>query len=122
MKETGYIAFCVLLLSILMQAIFLLVGKWNYTVLLGNLLSGITAIANFFLMGLTIQSISREDAQKAKTTMRLSQGLRLFMLFAFTALGVLLPCFDTVAVIAALSFPRIAIAFRPLVGKFGKKS
>lgn len=120
MKETWYIAFCVLLFSALMQAVFLLIGKWNYTVLLGNVLSGITSITNFFLMGLTIQSITHEDAQKAKSTMRLSQCLRLFMLFAFTALGVLLPVFDTVAVLITLFFPRLAIALRPLVGKLNK--
>ena len=38
MKETRYIAIAVLLCSMLMQAVFLIIGKWDYTVLLGNLL------------------------------------------------------------------------------------
>ena len=34
MKETRYIAITVLILSALMQAVFLIIGQWNYTVLL----------------------------------------------------------------------------------------
>ena len=40
LKETGYIAAWVLVFSALTQAIFLMIGKWDITVLLGNLLSG----------------------------------------------------------------------------------
>ena len=39
-KETKYIALWVIIFSMILQAIFLVIGKWNYTVLLGNLLSG----------------------------------------------------------------------------------
>ena len=54
-RETGYIAIWVLILSALMQAVFLIFNKWDYTVLLGNLLSGSVSLLNFLLMGLTIQ-------------------------------------------------------------------
>lgn len=47
LRETGYIALFVILLSVLMQAVFLIIGKWDYTVLLGNLLSA-AAVGNFF--------------------------------------------------------------------------
>ena len=43
-RETRYVALCVFLLSILTQAVFLIIGKWDYTVLLGNLLSGCVGI------------------------------------------------------------------------------
>ena len=33
------------------------------------------------------------------------------------ALGVLLPCFNTVTALVPLFFPRLAVAFRPLVGR-----
>ncbi len=39
-RETIYIAVWVGILSLLMEAVFLIIGKWDYTVLLGNLLSG----------------------------------------------------------------------------------
>ena len=35
----------------------------------------------------------------------------------FLAVGVALPCFQSVAVVVPLFFPRIAIAFRPLLDK-----
>lgn len=114
-KETGYIALWVGIFSVLMQAIFLVIGKWDYTVLLGNLLSGVLGILNFFLMGLAVQSAVNKDEKGAKETMRASQALRTFLLFAVAAVGVLLGCFNTVAVIIGLFFPRIAIAILPLV-------
>lgn len=117
LTETGYIALSVLILSALMQAVFLAVGAWDGAVLLGNLLGGAAAITNFFLMGLTVQAATAKDEKNAKAAMRLSQSLRTVFLFAAAALGVLLPCFDTIASLLPLFFPRIAISFRPLVGR-----
>ena len=114
LKETGYIASFVLLLSVLMQAVFLIIGKWNITVLLGNLLSGAVAVGNFFLMGLTVQAAVSKEEKQAKNMMKLSQSGRLLLLFAAAAIGVLLPCFNTVTSLVPLFFPRIAIALRPL--------
>lgn len=119
-KETGYIALWTLVLSILMQAVFLVVRHWDYTVLLGNLLSGVLGVCNFLLMGLAVQRAVEQDEKDAKTTMRASQSLRTFLLFAVAAVGVLLPCFHTVAVLVPLFFPRLAIAIRPIV-KGGEK-
>ena len=53
-KETEYIAFFSVVLSVLMQAVFLIIGKWNYTVLLGNIWGIIIAVGNFFVMGLFV--------------------------------------------------------------------
>lgn len=117
LTETGYIALSVLILSALMQAVFLAVGAWDGAVLLGNLLGGAAAITNFFLMGLTVQAATAKDEKSAKAAMRSSQSLRTVFLFAAAALGVLLPCFDTIASLLPLFFPRIAISFRPLVGR-----
>ena len=119
-KETGYIAFWVLILSILMQAIFLMAHRWDYTVLLGNCLSGALGIGNFLLMGLAVQSAVGKEEKEAKDTMKASQSLRTLLLFVVVALGVLLDCFNTIAVIIPLFFPRLAIAFRP-IAKGGEK-
>lgn len=114
LKETRYIASFVLIFSVLTQAIFLIIGKWDYTVLLGNILSGGVAIMNFFLMGITVQSAVNKEDKEARGTMKMSQSLRTLLLFAAAALGVLLPCFHTVTSLIPLFFPRIAIAFKPL--------
>ena len=54
-KETQFIALVVLICSVVMQAVYLVIGQWNYRVLLGNLLGAALATGNFFLMGLAIQ-------------------------------------------------------------------
>ncbi len=119
-KETGYIALWVLIFSVLLQAVFLVIRRWDYTVLLGSLLSGTLGIVNFLLMGLAVQSAVNKEEKDAKETMKASQALRTLLLFVVTALGVLLDCFNTIAVVLGLFFPRIAIAIRPIV-KGGEK-
>ena len=117
MKETLYISVWVLILSAVTQAVFLVIGKWSLSVLFGNLLSGVTGILNFFLMGLTVQAAVIIDEKKAALSMKVSQILRMLLIFAVAAVGVLLDCFNTVTVILPLFFPRIAISFRPLFNK-----
>ena len=117
-KETKYVAIFVGILSLLMQSVFLIVQHWDVSVLLGNLLSAAVSIANFFLLGLTVQSATKKDDEKdAKLAMHASHGLRLVLLFVAALLGVLLPCFNNLAVLVPLFFPRIAFAFRPLFEK-----
>lgn len=113
-RETGYIAAATLILSVLMQAVFLVIGKWNYTVLFGNLLSWFAALGNFFFMGIGVQKAVSLDEADAKKMMKLSQSLRTLALFAVVVIGVVLDCFNTFAVIIPVFFPRIAIMFRPV--------
>ena len=54
-KETKYIAYFSFILSVLIQAVFVLLKSWDYTVLLGNILSLLVAIMNFYFMGITVQ-------------------------------------------------------------------
>ena len=49
-KETKYIAYFVIILSIAMEAVFLILRKWDVTVLLGNILSASAAVLNFLFM------------------------------------------------------------------------
>lgn len=113
-KETKYIAVWVLLFSAVMEAVFLIIGKWDYTVLLGNLLSGAAVVLNFLLMGITIQNAVEKDEKDAKSTMKASQSLRTLFLFVIVVIGVVAPCFNIWSTIIPLFFPRIAIALRPL--------
>lgn len=114
-KETKYIAVCVLITSVLLQAVFLILKAWDYTVLLGNLLTAIAAVLNFFFMGITVQKALTKDEADAKKLMRSSQSIRSFGMFLVIVLGVVLPCFNTLAVILTVFFPRLAIFIRPLV-------
>ena len=107
--ETQRIAAGTLILSALMEAIYLLGGWWDYTVLLGNLFGAGGAVLNFFLMGLTVQQAVNEEEKQASSRIKLSQMLRLLMLFIVAVFGVCLPCFDMWAVLIPLFFPRLII-------------
>ena len=120
-KETLFIGAVTLILSVFMQGVFLVLRYWSYTVLLGNLLGGLAAVLNFFLMGISVQKAVMKDEKDAASTMKLSQSLRMVMLFAATALGVLLPVFNTAAAVIPLFFPRIAIFIRTFLIKKGKE-
>lgn len=116
-KETVYIACFVVILSMLMEAVFLVLHHWDYTVLLGNLLGAAAAVLNFLLMGITVQKAVMLSEDEAKNKVRLSQMLRMFMLVAFAVLACVLDCFNLIAFAVTLLFPRIAIIFRPYFDK-----
>ena len=116
-KETVYIAVWSVLFSLLMEAVFLVLSRWDYTVLLGNLLGLFISVGNFFLLGLTVQKAVTKDEKEAKTVMKLSQTYRNLGIVVLVGLGIILDCFNTVAVILPVFFPRIAIFLRPLFDK-----
>ena len=117
LKETGYIAIMVFIFSLLLQSVFLIIGKWDYTVLTGNLLGFVAAVGNFFLMGLSVQSSLGKEEKDAKNLMKVSQSLRLLLIFVIALIGYLVPVFNTIAVLIPLLFPRIAVALRPVFMK-----
>ena len=117
LKETIYIAVFTLILSVLMQSVFLILGKWDYTVVLGNFLGFIAASGNFLLLGITVQNAVLKEEKEAKNLMKLSQTLRLLLLFVIAIIGYCFSIFNTVSVVVPYLFPRIAIALRPCFDK-----
>ena len=117
LKETRYIAVTVLILSVLMQAVFLVIGQWDYTVLLGNLYGALVAVGNFFLMGLTVQVCLAMEPDEAKKRMKLSQQGRMLMLLVLCVIGGVLPFLHTIAVLIPQLFPRVGVTIRGLTMK-----
>ena len=118
-SETLYIGCWVTILSVILQAVFLILGKWDYTVLLGNLLADVLSIGNFLLLGLTVQRAVEKEQDEAKTMMKLSLTLRNVLLFVVIVVGIVLPWFNTWAVLIPVFFPRIAMLFRGCFKKDG---
>ncbi|MBQ8740067.1 MAG: hypothetical protein IJY79_00775 [Clostridia bacterium] len=116
-KETKYIASFVIVFSVLMQAVFLIIGKWHYTVLLGNLWGAAVAVGNFFVMGLYVQKAVSQEEDDAKKTIKASQSMRFAALVLLTGIGVVIPFFNWITVVVPLVFPSIAIYLRPLIDK-----
>ncbi len=120
LRETLYIAIWTFIFSLLMQAVFLIIGKYDINVLFGNLLGALVAVLNFFIMGVSLTQALEKDEKEAKQTMKTSSVLRNFFMFVFLVIGILF--FNVVSVILPMFFPRIAIALRPLFDKNYAKS
>lgn len=120
-KETIYIAVWTVILSVFIHSVFLILKRWDLTVLYGNLLGIFVAVLNFFLLGRTVQSALLKDEKDAKNAMKVSQMLRYLLIIIVVAAAALLECFNIIAVVVPLLFPRIAITFRPLFDKKSKE-
>jgi len=115
--ETRFIALIVLILSVLMQAVYLIIGQWEGSVLFGALYGAAIAVGNFFLMGLTVQKCLTLEPEEAKKKIKLSQQGRLLLLLVLCVIGAALPWFDTIAVLIPQFFPRIGVTIRGLTMK-----
>lgn len=116
-QETLYIATVSAILSLLLQSVFLIIGKWDYTVLLGNIYGWLVTVGNFLLLGVTVQNAVEKDPDDAKKQIKASQSLRLLLLFVCAIIGYIIPVFNILSVIIPYLFPRFAISLRPLFKK-----
>ena len=117
-KETGYIAFWVVLLSVLMEAVFLILRKWDLSVLLGNLGGAAAAVGSFFLLAVTVsKAVSSGKPEEAAKRVKASAGLRLIGMGGICALLIGVLHTNVYATVIPLLFPRIGLMFRPLIDK-----
>lgn len=109
--ESKRIAIGVLAMSVIMEIVFVVLGRFDYTVLLGNLLGGGWAILNFFLMALAVQkSVKKDLPQEAKLVLQNSYTRRLLLSVAILLIGIKVEYFNWISVVIPLIFPRITIA------------
>ena len=117
-RDTQYIAMVVVLLTVLMEAVFLIIGKWDMTVLFGGLLGAAVALLNFFLMAMTVQNSLAKEEKDAKGAMKVSHSMRMLMLVVVCALAALLPqAFNLAAVVIPLLFPSIGARLHSVLMK-----
>ena len=63
-KETLYIALWQTVAILPVQAAFLLLNRWHWSVLTGSLLGSATAVFNFLLVGLMVQKAVAQDPKR----------------------------------------------------------
>ena len=120
-KETVFIGFVTLLLSALLESVFLIIGKWDITVLFGNLLGASVGVANFFFLGLAVQKAVKEEESRAQQIIKTSHTVRLFCMVLIIVAAVLIPqAFNMWATLISLLFATIAVYLRPLFNKVRK--
>ena len=114
LRETLFIALGSALLCVLMNAVFLVIGKWDLKVLFGTLLGYAASVGNFFLMGLSVQGSVGKEEKEIKTRMRLSLIFREILLFGVALVAYFLKdVFNIIPLVITYVFPRIVIMFRP---------
>lgn len=116
-KETGHIALGVCIGSAVMLAVFLLLGKLNYTVVLGALLGSAGAILNFFCMCLSCQR-AVNDPDRAQLIVRKSYTTRMLAMVVVMIIGYAAPCFHVVAVVVPFLLPALTIKAMQLLGMY----
>ena len=113
--ETKHIAIGVASMTILMEIVFLVIGKFDYTVLLGGLLGAAIAILNFFWMALDVQkAVLRDTPDEAKLVMHNSKQKRLLLMAVIAFVGIKPLGLHWAALLIPLFFPRITIFVKTL--------
>lgn len=121
-KETVYVAVWTVVLTVLMHAVFLILGKWELPVLWGSILGAAVTVLNFLLLGIGVQiAVSKSEEKEAKNTVRTSHTLRWILLVALAVAGIAIPFLNALATILPLLFPQIAMLFRPKFGGIDKQ-
>ena len=121
-KETGYIAVWVILLSVIMEAVFLVIRQWDLSVLFGNLGGAAVAVGNFFLMALIAtravnRAVEKGKPEEAAARVKATATVRLLGCLAICVLLIAVFKTNLFATVIPLLFPRIGIAFRPLIDR-----
>ena len=117
-KETEYIAVWVIALSLLMEAVFLIIRQWDLSVLFGNLGGAVLAVGNFFLLAYTVsRAVDKGKPEEAAQRVKATATLRLIGVGALSALLIGVFKTNVFATLIPLLFPRVAIAFRPILDR-----
>ncbi len=99
-----------LALSLVMQAIFAALSRYNLEVFLGSVIPLVLVVGNFFLMGVTVRRATAQgDPEHAKRMVQASQAVRTVVLCALVGAGIALGWFQWIAAVVTLLFPRIII-------------
>lgn len=123
LKETQTIAIGETVGVALMIGVFALLGKYDTSVLLGGIVGGVLAVANFFAMAMvTTLAADRAEQQDVEGGTKLIQGsypIRLLVLAAALFICAYSGYFNVVALVIPLLFVRPTITIAEFFRKKG---
>lgn len=124
-QETLKIAKGLLVCSGITMFVYLIIGQFNIAVLLGSLYGCAVALLNFFLMGLTVQNVTKtEDEKMAKKKMQFSYSVRQLGLLLLVGLGMYISVqFEVLhwlPILIAIIYPRLIIGVISILNKKGQ--
>jgi hypothetical protein len=123
LKETGIIALGQALCIAVMLGVFVLLGRFDSTVLLGGLFGGLLSVANFFILAVSVSIASdnavAQDVNGGKAVVQRASTLRLLVtvviLFALGKSGL---C-NIICLVLPLAFTRPILTLREFFRKSG---
>lgn len=125
-KEVSRIAIGSLACDVVLIAVFAVLGliglvRFRYTVVLGALVGTAVAVLNFTLMCLMVQSVTGlDDEKKIRAKVQLSYNSRMLLQGVWCVVAFAAPCFQVVASVLPLLFPRVVIYYLQVTGQYKK--
>lgn len=121
-KEIKKIIIGEAILLAVMFAVFFIIGKFDFTVLYGGLLGGISNILYFLLICLSVNNVLDEkNLNQSKVSIVMSYYTRLTVLGICIAIGLYFDCFHNIAVIIPVLATKPILYVAELLGKGVKK-
>lgn len=128
-KETARIAagtaagvFLMFLVFLGLHLVFPESVPFDYKVILGGIAGGLVAVANFFLMGITVQRVtSVTDDKLAFDYMKASYRNRVTLQLVWIVAALVLPYFNGAAGVVPLFIPSIYIKVMNIFGMASQK-
>ena len=126
LKETALVFAGVLVCVALMCGVYALLSKFHMGVLLGGLIGGVLATANFFFMAvgaeLAADKAQQDNVKGGKAMIQSSYLIRLVVLFVILFACAKSGLFDTIALVLPLIFVRPVLSIGEFFRKSGDKS
>ena len=99
-------------LTVLLNIIFRVLGRWDYTVLLGSMVGlGITTFFYYSICVSVPKALGYGDPELAQKSIRASRSMRTIVMAVGLIVAIKLPWFNIWATIVPLLFTRISIGF-----------
>ena len=107
-----------------MLGIFALLGRLDYTVVLGGLIGALVALLNFFFMAVSLTLAAdravQQDAKGGKSLVKSSYAIRTIVMFVVLILCAKSGYFHPLALVIPLAFTRPILTLAELLKKKGE--
>ena len=113
-------AICTAVMWVVFAALHL-VGwvKFDHTVILGSLIGAAVAIGNFAGICIVCQkAIEEQDEKRRKAVLQASYNVRMLIQAVWIIVAIAAPVFQPFASVLPLLFPRVAIYYLQITGKY----
>ena len=108
-RELYYVGAGLLIGTGLICLVYALLGRFDYTVVLGALLGSAVALLNLAMLGGAVQGLGdykEQEKAAAQKKLQASYSLRMLLMALTVVLGFALPCFDGIAALVPFLLPQ----------------